>query len=117
VDLVLDAKRATLRPLRSLAIRDAERIQHEVHDVPRLRRTAQFAHGRDRAAPQLAARFEAEAARRGVSVTDLLADLAKDLPAPGATAHGRPGFVGLGASTSGHTAREADDLLADGFGR
>ena len=26
-------------------------------------------------------------------------------------------FIGLGASTSGRHARDADDLLADGFGR
>ncbi len=67
--------------------------------------------------PQVAARFEAEAARRGVSVADLLATLAEDLPATERTAPGRPGFVALGASTSGRTAREADELLADGFGR
>jgi hypothetical protein len=67
--------------------------------------------------PQVAARFEAEAARRGVTVADLLADLAEELPSAEQTPIGRPGFVGLGASTSGRTAREADDLLADGFGR
>lgn len=67
--------------------------------------------------PQVAGRFEAEAARRGVSVADLLAELARDLPGADQPHGGRPGFVGLGASTSGRSAREADDLLADGFGR
>lgn len=67
--------------------------------------------------PQVAARFEAEAARRGVSVADLLVALAEDLPDTDRTTARRPGFVALGASTSGRTAREADELLTDGFGR
>jgi hypothetical protein len=67
--------------------------------------------------PHVAARFQAEAARRGVSVADLLAALAEDLPSANRATGARPGFVGLGASTSGRTAREADELLADGFGR
>lgn len=57
--------------------------------------------------PQVVARFEAEAARRGVSVADLLATLADDLPNLDRDAGRRPGFVGLGASSSGRTAREA----------
>lgn len=67
--------------------------------------------------PDVAARFEAEASRRGVSVADLLATLAEDLPAGHRPSGRRPGFVALGASTSGRTARDAADLLADGFGR
>lgn len=67
--------------------------------------------------PQVVARFETEAARRGVSVADLLAALADDLPGTDRAPGRCPGFVGLGASTSGRTAREADELLADGFGR
>jgi hypothetical protein len=67
--------------------------------------------------PEVVARFEAEAARRGVSVSELLAALADELPSTGRSARDRPGFVGLGASTSGKAARDADDLLAEGFGR
>jgi hypothetical protein len=67
--------------------------------------------------PQVAARFEAEAARRGVSVADLLVDLAAVLPGADKAPGRRPGFVALGASTTGRTARDADELLADGFGR
>lgn len=67
--------------------------------------------------PEVVARFEAEAARRGVSVTELLAALADELPGTERTTGARPGFVGLGASTSGRTARDADELLAEGFGR
>ena len=65
------------------------------------------------------ARFEAEAARRGVTVDTLLTSLAAGLPEsfdPEATT-GLPGFVALGASTSGLRARDADEMLADGFGR
>lgn len=67
------------------------------------------------------ARFEAEANRRGVSVDELLASLADGLPASGpreGRKPGRPlGFVSLGSSTSGRRARDADEMLAEGFGR
>jgi len=66
--------------------------------------------------PQVLARFEAEAARRGVSVAGLLADLAEDLPGPERPPSGPPAFVGIGASTSGRTAGAANEVLADGFG-
>lgn len=67
----------------------------------------------------VAARFEAEANRRGVTVGELLTSLADHLPASDRPRKpGRPlGFVGLGSSTSGRRARGADDLLAEGFGR
>jgi hypothetical protein len=61
------------------------------------------------------ARLEAEAARRGVSVDVVINELAARLPDEGARAR-RQGLIGLGASTSGRTAAEADDLLAEGFG-
>lgn len=61
---------------------------------------------------EIAERLTAEAARRGLTPEELLAELAEDRPA-----RRRLGFVGLGASTSGRTAREAEDMLAEGFGR
>lgn len=67
--------------------------------------------------PQVADRFKAEAARRGVSVSDLLGALADDLPNADRPTGARPGFVALGASSSGRAARDADDMLAEGFGR
>ncbi len=64
------------------------------------------------------ARLQAEAARRGVSVdaviTELVAQLPVDTPAP---AKRNLAFIGMGASTSGRRARDADEMLAEGFGR
>lgn len=69
----------------------------------------------------VAARFAREAARRGISFDELLVDLAEQLPEPTAGPENaprrRPGFVSLGSSTSGRHARDADELLAEGFGR
>lgn len=61
---------------------------------------------------ELTERLNAEAARRGVSVDALLDELAGKLPR-----QRRLGFVSLGASPTGRTARESDDMLAEGFGR
>jgi hypothetical protein len=63
------------------------------------------------------ARLQAEAKRRGVSIDLLIAQLAEALPAKNAHALQSFSFVGLGSSTSGLYARDADDLLAEGFGR
>ncbi len=63
------------------------------------------------------ARLRAEAARRDVSIDVLIAELAETLPAETASEQRKLSFIGLGASTSGRYARDADDLLADGFGR
>ena len=63
------------------------------------------------------ARLRAEAARRGVSVDGLIAELAATLPPNTGREQRKLSFIGLGASTSGRRARDADDLLADGFGR
>lgn len=61
---------------------------------------------------ELAERLNAEAARRGTTVDALLHEIADKLPRL------RPlGFVSLGASTTGRTASEADDMLAEGFGQ
>jgi len=63
------------------------------------------------------ARLRAEAARRGVSVDAVIAELTDRLPAqPVEGARRRLAFVGAGASEHGITGR-IDDLLADGFGR
>ena len=61
---------------------------------------------------ELAGRLNAEAARRGVSVDTLLDELADKLPP-----QRQLGFVSLGASSTGRTAREADEMLAEGFGQ
>jgi hypothetical protein len=68
------------------------------------------------------ARLEAEAARRGITLAQLVAELADQFPGGAATAERevprrKLGFVGMGASKSGRTARDADEMLAEGFGR
>lgn len=62
-------------------------------------------------------RIEAEAARRRVTATEVIAELAGRLP-PARSESGRakPAFVAAGASGTGITDR-IDELLADGFGR
>lgn len=63
------------------------------------------------------ARLEAEAARRGVSIDDVIAELADTLPDGGAVTPRRAlAFAGIGASGQGISDR-VEDLLADGFGR
>jgi hypothetical protein len=63
------------------------------------------------------ARLQAEAARRGVSIDSVIAELATALPVePHPTEH-TLSFIGLGASKPGRFARDADELLAEGFGR
>ena len=70
---------------------------------------------------ELTERLNAEAARRGVTPGQLLEELSSQLPseatglAPGAKR--TLAFAGIGASTSGRTAREADEMLAEGFGQ
>ncbi len=74
---------------------------------------------------ELAERLNVEAARRGITPEELLNELSARLAGAAAsptTAHGASAkrhlaFAGIGASTSGRTAREADELLAEGFGR
>lgn len=68
--------------------------------------------------PEVVARLRAEADRRQLSMDAVVEDLAASLPA----AMERPtrrrlSFVGMGASSSGRTASDADEMLADGFGR
>jgi len=61
---------------------------------------------------EIAERLTAEVARRGLTAEQLLAELAEDRPA-----RRKLGFIGLGASTTGRSARDADEMLAEGFGR
>jgi hypothetical protein len=62
-------------------------------------------------------RLRAEAARRGTSIDEVIAELVAQLPPEATAAPGRKlAFVAAGASRSGVTDR-IDDLLADGFGR
>jgi hypothetical protein len=62
---------------------------------------------------ELAALLAEEAARQAVTPDELAARvLAEHIPA-----RRRLGFVAVGESTSGDTAAEAEDMLAEGFGR
>jgi len=63
------------------------------------------------------ARLQAEAKRRGVSIDLVIAELAETLPVETSPAKRTLSFIGLGSSSSGRYARDADELLADGFGR
>lgn len=66
---------------------------------------------------EIAARAAVLASERGVTMDEVVSELVREhLPAPHAR-RARPGFVGLGRSTSGRSASEADDMLAEGFGR
>lgn len=62
-------------------------------------------------------RLRAEARRRGVSIDVVIAELATALPVDRDDTERHLSFVGLGSSTSGRFARDADELLAEGFGR
>jgi plasmid stability protein len=65
---------------------------------------------------ELAAALAAEAARRGQTTDEVASDLlATQLSSPGTRR--RLAFVGVGSSTSGGNAADADDMLAEEFGR
>ncbi len=67
---------------------------------------------------ELATRLNAEAARRGITVDALIDELAERVVEPEVKpVKRRLAFVGIGASTSGRGARDADEMLAEGFGR
>ncbi len=62
-------------------------------------------------------RLEAEALRRGVAVETVINELAAGLPQEAnRTVRRAAGLIGLGASSSGHRARDADAMLDGGFG-
>jgi hypothetical protein len=68
--------------------------------------------------PSAQARLEAEAVRRGISIDELVAELVATLPADLPQRPNRKySFIGIGASKSGRGARDADEMLAEGFGR
>lgn len=62
-------------------------------------------------------RLRTEAERRGVSIDLVIAELVEALPSEAPPAPRTLSFIGLGSSTSRRRARDAEDLLADGFGR
>lgn len=69
---------------------------------------------------ELADRLAAEAARRRISVDELAAEtLAARFPQPQSESgpHRRLAFVAIGASGQTRGGAEADELLAEGFGR
>ncbi len=69
---------------------------------------------------ELAARLAAEAARRGVSPEQVAMEaIEARLPAAGSSPgrRRRLAFAAIGASTSGRRASEAEEMLAEGFGR
>jgi hypothetical protein len=72
--------------------------------------------------PATLRRLEAEATRRGVGIDVVIAELAEALPAdettPEPPAPARKfALAGVGASGGPRFARDADELLAEGFGR
>ena len=63
---------------------------------------------------EVLARLRAEAERRQLSMRALIAEMAESLPVdPSPPARQRLSFVAVGSSTSGHSASEADEMLAD----
>jgi hypothetical protein len=72
--------------------------------------------------PATLRRLEAEAARRGVGIDVVIAELAEALPDDDTTVEPptprrKFALAGIGASGGGRFARDADELLAEGFGR
>lgn len=69
---------------------------------------------------ELAARLTAEATRRGISPEQVALE-AIEARLPAAAAQRPPrrrlAFAAIGASTSGRGAAQADEMLAEGFGR
>jgi hypothetical protein len=66
---------------------------------------------------EVLARLRAEAARRGVTLGEVVAELAAALPVDDNGEGKKLGFVALGASTDGRSAADVDEMLAEGFGR
>ncbi len=69
--------------------------------------------------PDALRRLEAEAARRGVGIDVVIAELVDTLPAAVSTKGPRRSLAiaGVGASGGERSARDADEMLAEGFGR
>ena len=62
------------------------------------------------------ARLEAEATRRGITLDQLIVEIADQLPAESENPRRKLAFVAMGSSKAGIT-HQIDELLADGFGR
>ena len=65
----------------------------------------------------IARALAAEAARRGQTADELAADLLSAQLPKAVPLRRRLTFAAVGASTSGRGAAEADEMLAEGFGR
>jgi hypothetical protein len=65
----------------------------------------------------VAAALAAEAARRGQTADELAAALLSAQLPKAVTVRRRLAFAAVGTSTSGRGAAEADEILAEGFGR
>ena len=64
------------------------------------------------------ARLRAEANRRGITLDALISEMAAALPRASEGAQPRKlRFVAVARSTAGRHAAEADEMLAEGFGR
>ena len=67
---------------------------------------------------EVLARLQAEASARHTSVEDVVSDMASRLPTPATpTGRRRLAFAAIGESASGKFARDADEMLAEDFGR
>lgn len=67
---------------------------------------------------EVQARLQGEASRRGITLDQLVAELAAQLPSDASLGVARRlSFVGMGTSQTGRSARDADEMLAEGFGR
>jgi hypothetical protein len=66
--------------------------------------------------PEALRRLEAEAARRGVSIDEVIAQLVAKLPVDPGRTRRRAAFVAIGSSEHGITER-MNETLAEGFGR
>lgn len=67
---------------------------------------------------EVVARLEAEAVARRSTIEDVVSDMARRLPAPGTVrTRRRLAFAAIGESTGDKFAGDADQLLAEGFGR
>ena len=72
--------------------------------------------------PAALRRLEAEATRRGVGIDVVIAELAEALPAQDDSTEApvrrrKLAIAGIGASGGTRFARDADELLTEGFGR
>ena len=65
---------------------------------------------------EVASRLQAEALRRGITVSRLLAEVSEGFPTVDLPSQPDLGFIGMGSSATGQTSEDIDEMLADGFG-